>query len=374
MTHIRGKGGCSSSLFLLSFLSLFSLLLFFSLYTMALAKGVACALTAARRPLASPLLLLRPLSATRVALASSGKQHTHSHQAFTGPWTWHARAGWQRAREQALPRSRLMAAQSHIEDEEEKEEVVEKMKSKAVAAAAGATSRAPPAYVTMVKDAEEDEDDGEAAPAGSSSSSSSSRLVRVLGEDETEATDAGFGEHTKQSEDDEASATSAADVRRSAPPVPPLRPPFSVVSAASRDNSAEPTAKPLVAASSSPAAATATAPDVHNNPDVAQTVFESSWRRVEREIGAGNMRFPKEIIFLNGAPGSGKGTMAEYFVRERHITHVATSDLLDTPEARAIKASGRLVNDSEVFHLVLKTLLQPKVRRGWGGVGRSFPK
>ncbi len=84
------------------------------------------------------------------------------------------------------------------------------------------------------------------------------------------------------------------------------------------------------------------------------------------------MRLPNEIIFLNGAPGSGKGTMANFFVESRHITHVATSDLLNTAEARKIKESGGLVNDSEVFYLVLRTLLQPQHR--FGVVLDGFPR
>lgn len=183
--------------------------------------------------------------------------------------------------------------------------------------------------------------------------------------------DSGFGVQPKQ-----------APLSRATPPAPPLKPPFSVVSAAARTNPARPASAPAspsaattgsgVTTGTATSSSTVRGPDVHNNPDVAQTVFDAAWRRVEREIGAGNMRFPKEIIFLNGAPGSGKGTMAEYFVRERHITHVATSDLLDTPEARRIKAEGRLVNDSEVFNLVLKMLLSPQ--HHYGVVLDGFPR
>lgn len=46
--------------------------------------------------------------------------------------------------------------------------------------------------------------------------------------------------------------------------------------------------------------------------------------------GIENMVFPKEIIFLAGAPGSGKGTMAKYIVEARDLPGVIeTSSLFE---------------------------------------------
>ncbi|MBH53588.1 MAG: adenylate kinase, partial [Opitutaceae bacterium] len=40
----------------------------------------------------------------------------------------------------------------------------------------------------------------------------------------------------------------------------------------------------------------------------AYLIFNSVWQELENHHGRENLRFPKELIWLNGAPGSGKGT------------------------------------------------------------------
>ncbi|EDQ89523.1 uncharacterized protein MONBRDRAFT_32330 [Monosiga brevicollis MX1] len=101
---------------------------------------------------------------------------------------------------------------------------------------------------------------------------------------------------------------------------------------------------------------TSQGPDVHDSPDIARSIFDAVWRRLEREHGRANLRFPSTIVYLNGAPGSGKGTMAKYFVNELHLNHIATSSLLQTPEAQKMKSTSMLVNDSDVE--VIKQLQQ----------------
>ena len=112
--------------------------------------------------------------------------------------------------------------------------------------------------------------------------------------------------------------------------------------------------------------------DVHDNPDVARSIFDAVWRRLEKQFGRHNLRFPKETIFLNGAPGSGKGTMAEFVCRDRHLVHIATSDLLQSPQAVEMKNKGKLVDDGEVFYLLARTMLQPKNK--FGVVVDGFPR
>ncbi len=60
------------------------------------------------------------------------------------------------------------------------------------------------------------------------------------------------------------------------------------------------------------------------------------------------MRFPKEIIWLMGAPGSGKSYNAPWILKARGITarEVIMSSLLTGPEAEKIKKEAGLVRIS----------------------------
>ena len=40
----------------------------------------------------------------------------------------------------------------------------------------------------------------------------------------------------------------------------------------------------------------------------AHVIFDHVWEELEEELGHENLRFPKELILLGGAPGAGKGT------------------------------------------------------------------
>ena len=78
------------------------------------------------------------------------------------------------------------------------------------------------------------------------------------------------------------------------------------------------------------------------------------------------MVFPKEIMWLGGAPGSGKGTNTPFILRERGLTAapIVVSDLLDTPEMRALKDRGQFVGDREVIEALLRKLLEPAYQTG----------
>src|SRR5436190_8488508 len=91
----------------------------------------------------------------------------------------------------------------------------------------------------------------------------------------------------------------------------------------------------------------------------AQIIFESVWQELQTEMGRENLRLPKEIILLGGAPGSGKGTNTAFITKTRGLTcpPVIISALLDSPEARALKDVGNMVGDREVVGLVLRRLL-----------------
>ena len=98
----------------------------------------------------------------------------------------------------------------------------------------------------------------------------------------------------------------------------------------------------------------------------AQLIFDAVWADLEREFGRDQLRFPKEIILLGGAPGAGKGTQTDFIARARGLTcgPIVISALLDTPEARRLKDAGSMVGDREVVSLLLRTLLQPEYRDG----------
>ncbi len=98
----------------------------------------------------------------------------------------------------------------------------------------------------------------------------------------------------------------------------------------------------------------------------AQIIFGAVWQKLEEEIGRENLRFPKEIILLGGAPGAGKGSNTQFIAYARGLTcgPIVISALLDSPEARRIKDAGGMVGDREVIDLLLHRLLKPEYRDG----------
>lgn len=95
-------------------------------------------------------------------------------------------------------------------------------------------------------------------------------------------------------------------------------------------------------------------------------IFNDVWAKLKSEFGRENLRFPKEIILLGGAPGAGKGTNTEFILKARGLTcpPIVVSELLDTAEARKIKDAGMMVGDREVIGILLKELLKEEYRDG----------
>ena len=95
-------------------------------------------------------------------------------------------------------------------------------------------------------------------------------------------------------------------------------------------------------------------------------IFEAVWQGLEADFGRENLRFPKEIILLGGAPGAGKGTNTAFIAKTRSLTcaPIVISAVLDSPEARALKDAGRMVGDREVVGLLLRNLLGPEYHDG----------
>ena len=99
----------------------------------------------------------------------------------------------------------------------------------------------------------------------------------------------------------------------------------------------------------------------------AQTIFKQAFAVITEEIGGREkLIFPKEIMWLGGAPGAGKGTNTPFINRVRDITAppIVMSDLLNSPEMQAIKDAGHLVGDAESFELLLRELLKPVYESG----------
>jgi len=95
-------------------------------------------------------------------------------------------------------------------------------------------------------------------------------------------------------------------------------------------------------------------------------IFESVWTKLEQRVKRYCMCFPKEIIWLMGAPGSGKSFNAPWILQAREITapELVMSSLLTSPEAERIKEEAGLVGDSMVLEVLLSKLLQPEYANG----------
>lgn len=102
-----------------------------------------------------------------------------------------------------------------------------------------------------------------------------------------------------------------------------------------------------------------------NNPE-AIALFEAIWSNLEKKLGADALTFPREIFWLNGAPGAGKGTQTDAILSTLgyKTAPIVMSDLLQTPEMQEIKASGALVGDKEVISVLFKRLVRPEYRDG----------
>ena len=106
----------------------------------------------------------------------------------------------------------------------------------------------------------------------------------------------------------------------------------------------------------------------------AQVIFKTVWESLVEEVGRVNLRFPKELILLGGAPGAGKGTHTKFVMQARGLTcqPIVISDLLTSPEAMRIKDQGGMVGDKEVIAILLRKLLEDQFRDG--AILDGFPR
>lgn len=98
----------------------------------------------------------------------------------------------------------------------------------------------------------------------------------------------------------------------------------------------------------------------------AQMIFDLAWQNIEKRHGRDNCVFPKELLYLGGAPGSGKGTMSGYIRKMRDISApaVEVSSLLHGEQIQKIKDAGGLVGDQDVLEALLEELLEPRYADG----------
>ena len=98
----------------------------------------------------------------------------------------------------------------------------------------------------------------------------------------------------------------------------------------------------------------------------ARLIFEPVWEALVAEVGVEQLRFPKEMILLGGAPGAGKGTQTRFISETRGLTcpPIVVSELLTTPAMEKLKAQGVMVGDKEVVGLLLRKLLEAIYRDG----------
>jgi adenylate kinase len=90
-------------------------------------------------------------------------------------------------------------------------------------------------------------------------------------------------------------------------------------------------------------------------------------------------------VVMLGPPGAGKGTQAKAFAAARGIPHISTGDMLreavaaGTPiglRAKAVIASGQLVNDEIIVGVVRERLAKPDAQAGFvlDGFPRTVPQ
>jgi len=106
----------------------------------------------------------------------------------------------------------------------------------------------------------------------------------------------------------------------------------------------------------------------------ASTIFRIAWSAIHDRVERGEARLPREIIWLGGAPGAGKGTNTPFILRERGISvpPIVTSDLLTSPEMKRLKDAGNLVGDADVVRLLFERLLDPL--HATGVIVDGFPR
>jgi len=98
----------------------------------------------------------------------------------------------------------------------------------------------------------------------------------------------------------------------------------------------------------------------------ASTGVEYKPHNVMMDWNIPTMTFPREVTWLAGAPGAGKGTNSTHIAKARGYQSptIVMSSLLESPECKRIKDAGGMVDDETVQRELLKELAKPQYRNG----------
>ncbi|DBA76165.1 hypothetical protein WJX77_008047 [Trebouxia sp. C0004] len=107
----------------------------------------------------------------------------------------------------------------------------------------------------------------------------------------------------------------------------------------------------------------------------AQLVFEACWRKLEGKW-SGKIQCPHEIVWLNGAPGAGKGANTPFIMKSRGLSRsVPMSDMLErNPQIKHLMEAGELVPDTMVGDALLDIIFAPEENDGVGMLIDGFPR
>ncbi|CAO3649269.1 unnamed protein product [Cunninghamella blakesleeana] len=91
-----------------------------------------------------------------------------------------------------------------------------------------------------------------------------------------------------------------------------------------------------------------------------RAIFNQAWQNIVNHYGIENIKLPRELLFLMGAPGSGKGTHTPSILRMTGIKNqpIGISQLLQSPECKKLMDQGLMVSDAYVLELMLHAIIQ----------------